>query len=73
MYENEARFGTVFDPPIRLQAIPKTQMAQRQLSEFQPGGMPFGLGYGVALITKPARFSPLTEHELFSYDHFQLN
>ena len=37
MYENEARFGTVFDPPIRLQAIPRIQTAQRQLSEYQEG------------------------------------
>ena len=28
--------------------IPKIQLAQRQASEYQEVGMPFGLGYGVA-------------------------
>jgi len=31
------------------QTIPKIQVAQRQVSEYQEGGMPFGLGDGARL------------------------
>ena len=39
--------------PIQLtdkpSSIPKIQIGQRQVSEYQKGGMPFGLGDGLAL------------------------
>jgi hypothetical protein len=40
------------------QAIPQTQTAQTQVSGFQQGGMPFGLGYGIALTTNRDGFPP---------------
>jgi hypothetical protein len=36
--------------PAKDEAIPKIQTAQRQVSEYQEGGMPFGLGHGLAPI-----------------------
>ena len=31
---------------VEPQAIPRIQIGQRQVSEYQEGGIPFGLGYG---------------------------
>jgi hypothetical protein len=34
--------------PAKDEAIPKIQIGQRQVSEYQEGGMSFGLGYGAS-------------------------
>ncbi len=34
---------------VEPQAIPKIQTGQRQVSEYQEGGIPFGFGDGLAL------------------------
>ena len=44
---------------LESQTIPKTQMAQRQLAEYQGGGMSFRLGCDVVL-SYPQTSPPLT-------------
>lgn len=46
--EGQITAEKLLNRPIKPQAIPKTQIAQRQVSEYQEGGVPFGLGYGQA-------------------------
>jgi len=50
---------------VEPQAIPGTQAGQRQIFEYQEGGMPFGLGDGLALtvvcvLVKPQAISNFT-------------
>ena len=45
--------------PAKDEAIPKIQTGQRQVFEYQEGGMPFGLGYGARSLTPdPHDFPP---------------
>ena len=41
-----------------LPAVPKIQIAHRQVSEYQKGGMPFGLGDGLAVTVVCATVTP---------------
>jgi hypothetical protein len=44
----EHQTGVCVAYTVRPEILPRTQTAQRQVSKYQEGGMPFGLGYGAA-------------------------
>ena len=63
LWNRAARFSGLFNPTIQPQAIPETQTTQRQVSEYQQGGMPFGLGDGASLLYRLGIYSPSKGYE----------